>query len=118
MALDTGYRGSIVSMAGYRSKPGYGLKTNIKDGTTVTAAIPVTELFPANGRRVWLFLQNIGDTHGIQVYFANDHICYLYPHDSMTLDLDHPWTGSISAIGNTGDSTIVATELEITGPVF
>ena len=107
---DPGYRTTIYSMAGVPSKIGTGLNA-IQIDKTVPSAIPHTDIVPANPNRVYLLLQCTHATDGVQVNMGNEYMFNLDPGDSILWDRNHPWTGSIKAIGNTGDSSLRGVEV-------
>lgn len=122
MQKDTGYRGSLISMTGLRSRPGYGIQTN-NFSTTVSSAIPGTLIFPPNPKRIYAIIQNVDDADTMTVYLGDtttnaDEFIKLWPGDSLLFDLDHPWSGAISGFGISGDCNCHANEIFLAGAVM
>lgn len=104
---------NLVSLAGLRSAPGYGLQVNsyYKAGLLELST-------GANPKRVWYLVQNSPNSTGLlAVYLApissGPISALLSAGDSFFIGNENPWTGPITIITNTGVCTYFETECEL-----
>ena len=111
MAYDSGfYGGDLVSLAGIKSKRGYGLKTDYAQITTPVGLL--REAIPSNPRRVYLIIQNVGTGTVGMSFGGSGTTVYLEPYDVLQVDKNIPWTGSITFYGLAA-STINYTDVSL-----
>lgn len=96
-AYESGYVGTLYSLAGLRSRPGTGrvVEQNYIDAAPVFARDAV----PSNPARVWLEMCNSGAAD-VFVCFGNvtpggAASLNLHPGDILIINQNMPWTGSI-----------------------
>jgi len=103
-STEPGYKGQLTSLAGLKGAPGHGQRTTQE---FITIALGFNrEAIPANLSRTMLIIQNSNSSPnwiGITFGDANPAAANirLEPGDSIVLDKDMPWSGSIGFY-NTG----------------
>jgi hypothetical protein len=95
-ARDSGYNGTLTSLAGVPGLNGYGLSLVIKQFITEPTGTALA-LAP-NPKRVWAAIQNTGQVNmTISVGDGNTFtaLATLLPWGIFQIDQDHPWTGGV-----------------------
>lgn len=110
--LDSGYNGSIVSLAGVVGRHGYGLV--IETAYLIITAGFTHERIAANPNRVWLLIQNNGlaDLYVQPGSTAGPVSPHIAPGGSILFNRDMPWTGGIS-FASTADMAVAVQEASL-----
>jgi hypothetical protein len=111
---DSGYNGSLVSLAGIVGAFGQG--RNVVTGQYVNETTTPAVVLNANPKRIWASIQNTGSAATTLSYGEGGsfkEFVNMQPWDIYVIDADHPWTGSV-AISST-DINLLFAEVSIGG---
>lgn len=102
MAQESGYSGELVSLGGVRGIRFRGRQCDSATYTLVTG--DNQSVLVENGRRISAIIQNVDDVDAVDVRLGDGPVFVrIYPHGSLQIDSDFPWTGYVygQAVANT-----------------